>query len=157
MKLSRPSRLIAAVMVLFSVLFSQIAIAAYACPGMQIAQAMASIAAPSHMDAMGEMRDMGAMPGMTATAGQAAHQEMPGCTGMDSDQQVSCPDYGQVRNLSLDKPAMPDVQPFVASAILQTINPAAPLFELAAPPASGLPLSRSTAPPLAIRHCCFRI
>lgn len=137
MRLSRRSRCLSALLALICVLFAQIAVAAYACPSMQIGQAMASIAVPA--------------------VNSAHHQEMAGCVDMDFDQPLACHDYGQSRSQSLDKPAAPDVQPFVASSVMLTISLVDPsVLEPVLPLAQRVP-SRATSPPLIIRNCCFRI
>ena len=127
MKLSRPSRFIAALVTIFSLLFTQLAVAAYACP--------ASNAAPAAMSAMGDM---------------------PGCQGMDMNQQGLCAAHCDPGHQSLDTPGAPHVQPFVAAALAVVLVSA-----FAQQPAAARPdayrLTRTTAPPLAIRNCCFRI
>lgn len=136
MKLSRQSRFAAAVLALFCVLFTQIAVAGYACPSMQIARAMESIAAP---------------------AVEAAHAAMPDCPGMSEEEPVACQDHGQVGSQSLDKPAAPDVSPFIAALLVQHLDHATITWQALTPLAENHALTRTTAPPLAIRNCCFRI
>lgn len=137
MRLSRRSRCLSALLALICVLFAQIAVAGFACPSMQIGHAMASIAAPA--------------------ASSADHQEMVGCMDMDMEQTPACHHDGQSRMQSLDKPAAPDVQPFVASTMMlaiSTVDPAALASVL--PVAQRVP-TRATSPPLTIQNCCFRI
>lgn len=132
MKLSRSSRLVAAVIALFSILFMQLAVASYACP---------SLSADHGSQAMA------AMP----------MEDMAGCHDMDPEQPSLCHAYGQTGNQSLDKPAVPPLQPFLAVGFGLSVT---------APDANHLPafafprttfLTHATAPPLAIRNCCFRI
>jgi hypothetical protein len=134
MKLSRSSRLVAALIALISMLFMQYAMASYACPG---------------MIAGGEVA---AMP-----TGMMDHQPASGCAGMDSVQPNLCHAYDHGGHQTLDKPEAPQVQPFAAVGLALTLRP----IEIALPPAAAqsefLELKRSTAPPLTIRHCCFRI
>jgi hypothetical protein len=129
MRLSRRSRLATALVALFSMLFMQLALASYSCPG---------LTPPSQFSAAG-------------------HQGMPDCVESEMDQPSLCHAYQQERNQSLDKPLMPDVQPFVTGAltlVFPNLDPTAlPLL----PAGESLSLTRATAPPLAIRHCCFRI
>lgn len=132
MKLSRPSRAIAAVIVLFSMLFMQLAVAAYACPELRVGPQAGTMAAPS--------------------------AQMPPCHQKDPAQPSLCHAFGQSGNQSLDKPTVPPLQPFVAVGFGLPVSP----LELSYPPAFNPPektafLRRATAPPLAIRHCCFRI
>src|SRR5882672_11826515 len=95
MKLSRPSRLIAAFIVLVSMLFMQLAVAGYACP--DIAQ-------------VSESMSMG------------VDQAMAGCQGMDKSRPSLCHAHDQVGNQSLDKPELPHVQPFIAAALTLVVH-----------------------------------
>lgn len=136
MRKSRQSRFATALFAIFCVLFTQIAVAGYACPSMQIAQAMEAIAAPAPV---------------------LSHHEMPGCDGMDMDGAPVCQDHGQVGQQTLDKPELPPVLPFIAVMLVQAISYAEPLSPSLVQPADILSLRRATAPPLSIRHCCFQI
>lgn len=133
MKLSRSSRLVAAVVALFSILFMQLAVASYACP---------SLGAADHAS-----QAMAAMP----------MEDMAGCHDLDPEQPSLCHAYGQTGNQSLDKPAVPPLQPFLAVGFGQPVSPLAATL----PPDFAFPLTtfltHATAPPLAIRNCCFRI
>lgn len=132
MKISRSSRLVAAIVALFSILFMQLAVASYACPS---------------LDTSHGGQAMSAMP----------MEDMAGCHDMDPDQSSLCHAYGQSGNQSLDKPAVPPLQPFLAVGFGL---PATPL-DVTHSPALAVPratfLTHATAPPLAIRNCCFRI
>jgi hypothetical protein len=129
-RLSRPSRLLAAVITLFSILFMQLAVAAYACPALSL----------EHAAEVARMR-----------------AEMPGCHEMDPVQPSLCDAYHQADSQALDKPSPPPLQPFLAVGfglpLLTLALAARPDATFADPPS----LKRTTAPPLAIRHCCFRI
>jgi hypothetical protein len=130
MKLPRISRAIAALIAVFSLLFAQLAVAAYACP--QLAMAVMSA--------------------------QAEQGDMPGCTGMaDTGQPGLCQAHCASGQQSLDAPVLPPVAPFAATGLVAILA----LSETtgAGRPAASQPplLARATAPPLAIRHCCFRI
>lgn len=132
MRLSRRSRVFAAVLALVSVLFTQLAVASYLCPSMQIARAIEAAAVD--------------------------HQDVSGCEDMDTAKQpVPCHDLGQTRNQSLDKAELPNVPPFAATLLVQTVSPADHPTQSALPLPSDLYLTRATAPPLSIRNCCFRI
>jgi hypothetical protein len=125
-KPSRTIRYVAAIIAVISLLFTQLALAAYSCPGMA--------------------------PG----AASGAHA-MAGCTGMDMEQPALCHAHDKAVQQSLDKPDVPQVSPFIAT------GPAVVLFapDAIAPAVLSAPdlhlLTRTTAPPLTIRHCCFRI
>ena len=129
MKLSRPQRLITALMMLFSLLFAQLTVAAYACP----------VDASSHRAAVGGMANM------------------PGCTGMDKSAPALCSAHCDKVHQSADTASAPAVHAFVPCS-LELVLPRADRTAL--PPGAAietLPLSRATSPPLAIRHCCFRL
>lgn len=120
--------MLAAVIALFSILFMQLAVASYACP--------------SH-----DGQAMAALP----------MEDMAGCHEMDPEQPSLCHAYGQSGNQSLDKPAVPPLQPFLAVGFGLPVTP----LDATHPPAFAFPrttfLTHATAPPLAIRNCCFRI
>ena len=135
MGLSRQSRRVTALLALVSVLFAHGALALYQCPGDGAALA-AQVVDSAAGDAM---------------------RSMPGCDGMDEEQPALCQAHAQAGKQSLDKPPAPDVPAFMASGLfvlLDTIEPE--LHRNFARPDLGL-LTRSTAPPIAVRNCCFRI
>ena len=131
-------RFLTTVVAILSMLFMQHAAAAYLCPGAPLA-------------------------GNSYTANQAAAMQampdMPGCTGMDIDQSTLCHVYahGDGARQSLDKTPGADLPPFVATIVpLLWAVLDAPVLQESKPP-SDAALTRSTAPPIAIRHCCLRI
>ncbi|MFZ6719709.1 hypothetical protein [Undibacterium sp. Ji49W] len=137
MKLSRPSRLAAVFIALFSMLFMQLALASYACPGMVMESSQGNAQVSPFTD----------------------NTSMPGCEGMDKEQPGLCHAHAQDEwsKQSLDKPSMPAVQVFTPAGMVLVIEVAD--FTIAVPQtttASRL-LSHTTAPPIAIRNCCFRI
>lgn len=119
---------------LVSFLFMQMAVAGYACPG--------SSASP-HAAAMTDM----------AKAGNPCTESM--LLNMDDAQPNLCLAHCQTGHQSADKyhvPSLPTAA-LVGSMLAYSVDipllPAAPL---------QMPhLMRTTAPPLAIRNCCFRI
>jgi hypothetical protein len=131
MRVSRPSRIIAAIITIFSLLFTQLAVAAYACPELNVAK-------------------------RTAIA-QAV--QMPGCANMDmgTDKPGLCHSHCQAGSQTADTPQAPLVQPFVAAELTVVLNVAGLAAPSHALQPEGVLLKRSTAPPLAIRNCCFRI
>lgn len=133
MKLTRPSRVVAALIALFSMLFMQLAVAAYACP------TMAPMSAP-----------------MDISAGSATHN-MDGCAGMDITAPSLCHAHDQTGNQSLDKPGTPQIQPFAATGLALPILSVAYAEAPSQPLAQSATLTRTTAPPISIRNCCFRI
>lgn len=117
---------------LVSLLFMQLAVARYACPG------TASKAA--EISAMTEA-------GMPCAYSMAMN--------MDDAQPNLCHAHCQVGQQSADKyqtPSPPAIDTLPADLTLQV---AIPLFALA--PLQPPHLLRTTAPPLAIRNCCFRL
>lgn len=136
MRLSRSSRFATALVALVCVLFAQLAVAAYVCPGMQIAEweGMA-----------GEM---------VADAGE---HKMPDCESMDTEQPVLCHAHLQVGDQSLDKPGTPNLPAAMAASLVLTLVSMDTAYLPAASHADAPWLRRSSDPPLSIQHCCFRI
>lgn len=134
MKLSRSTRFVAAVIALISLLFSQFALASYVCPG--------TIALGGGMAMVESAHDMASMD----------H-----CAGMDREQPSLCDASSHVGQQSLDKPDLPQVPPFHAIGPALTVV----VLDRITPAPSSVAIRRflahATAPPLAIRHCCFRI
>lgn len=119
-------------MTLFCLLFTQLAVAAYACP------------------------DFGGEP--AAVSVLEIDPDMPGCEGMQVDLQTPtlcaahCDDVPQ----SADTPSAPAVTPFVQAAlsvVLFTGDNLRPNHLLS----DGSELTRTGSPPLIVRNCCFRI
>ena len=135
MNRSRQFRFVAALIALFGVLFMQLAVASYACPGMTMVQGDAAIAMST----------------------DSADQSMAGCQGMDQAQPSLCHAYGQAGNQSLDKPEIPHAPPFIATGLALEVFPMEATYLPATTPLESIPLTRATAPPLSIRNCCFRI
>jgi hypothetical protein len=132
MKLNRRSRAVAALIALMSMLFMQLAMAAYACPALGSAHSDAAMAIPDDSHAM------------------------PGCHGMDKTQPSLCHAHAEAGHQSLDKPEVPQIQPFMAVGLTLALTTADTAgSQLAAVPEST-EASRATSPPLSIRNCCFR-
>lgn len=132
MRLRRIPRQIVAILALFSILFMQSAVASYVCPGE--GQLLASSIVPVTMD-----------------------ETMGDCAGMDMEQPSLCHAYSQSADHSLDKPGTPPVLPFIPATLVTDLAELG-LGGLRASMYAGRPvLARATAPPISIRHCCFRI
>ncbi len=135
MKTSRLTRLLTVIAAILSMLHMQLAVASYVCPGM-------TGGGPGHGVAL-----------------PAVVVAMPDCHGMDAAQPSLCHFYGHgdPSRQSLDKTPAPGVPPFIPSALVLHL----PLRDVGATPAvlssPAAALTRTTAPPIAIRHCCFRI
>jgi hypothetical protein len=132
MKPSRTTRLVAAVLAVISLLFTQLALAAYACP-------------PEALQVPQVTQVVKAMPAMD------------NCTGMDMAQPSLCDAHHHPNQQSLDKPPAPLLPPFLQVGLGMVVYTIDPVVPAALPAHSRNLLARTTAPPLAIRHCCFRI
>lgn len=136
MKLVRYSRVVAALIALMSILFAQLAVAAYVCPSTQLSQALASI-----------QEDRAAI--------ELSHS--PDCEESGSGASVLCHAHGQVGTQSLDKPPVPNIAPFAAVTLLVAVIQNDGLSRIDSYTIDPSTLRRATAPPLSIRNCCFRI
>lgn len=134
MKLTRPSRVIAALLVLASMLFMQLAVAGYACPSFN--------AAP---------------PDESMSMSKDNNQAMIRCGGSDKSQPSLCLTQDQSGNQSLDKPMTPHTFPLLRAALTLVVQNIEFVGGIAVEQPNTRPLTRSTAPPLSIRNCCFRI
>ena len=128
----RRIRLGTALLALSSLLFMQLAVAAYVCPGSTSKAAQVAVMASSGLPCA----DMASMV-------------------MDDVQPNLCKAHCQSDQQSADTYQLP---PLVALAAVLAVYPAS----IAVPVPAGVPLQtpllrRSTAPPLAVRNCCFRI
>lgn len=135
MRMSRSPQVLAALVALVSILFMQFAVAAYACPAL----------------ANGDSGDLQIIV-LSENAGT-----MSDCEGLDLEKPNLCQADGQKREISLDKPALQGVPAFAPASLVSTVTPA----EVAVPAKLSLVFggirARTSAPPLAIRNCCFRI
>lgn len=131
MKLSRTSRFVAALVTLFSLLFTQLAVASYVCPD--------------------------STPQSVSVASGVNHSAMAGCTGMDVKQPGLCKAHCDGASQSLDAPAAPHVAPFVAAALTCVLPDAALAEPVHGTENTATLLRQATSPPIAIRNCCFRI
>lgn len=130
---NRRTRLITVLFALVSLLFMQLAVASYACPGAQSAR-VAEVAA-------------------MAEAGMPCAETMS--LRMDDEQPHLCQAHCQANQQTADKYELPAMAP-VALADIAYIPFIAPHLPEGAPAQAPL-LKRTTAPPLAVQHCCFRI
>lgn len=136
MRLARKTRFVTALFALVSVLFMQLAVAAYACPSLRMDQAAV----------------------FSVTTPAAGHEGMIGCEGaVDFEQPSLCQAHSQYGSQSLDKPAMPDLAPSVAVVLVPEIRNPDPASRRLDKFADASGLMRGSSPPLSIRNCCFRI
>ena len=132
---NRRNRFATVLFALVSLLFMQLAVAGYSCPG--------SADRSARLDVMAEMPQAG-MPCAESMA-----------LTMDDEQPGLCHAHCQAGQQSADKYQVPGL---ASLAVLATDFPL-PSFTpalLGAPLQAPL-LRRTTAPPLAVRNCCFRI
>lgn len=129
---NRRHRLITVLFALVSLLFMQLAVAGYVCPGSgsKIAEAAAM-----------------------AEAGMPCAESMP--LSMDDEQPNLCQAHCQAGQQSTDRHQVPSP---VAIGVLPadySLQAAIPVFSEA--PLQAPHLQRTTAPPVSIRNCCFRL
>lgn len=129
--INRPSRLVAAIVTIFSLLFMQLAVASYVCPGDRVGEPVVQSAA-----------------------------EMPGsadCMGSDTEQPSRCHAHAQADKQSRDKPSSPSVTAFAPVTLFTALPALSAIYQPDTPQAESSLLVRTTTPPLAIRHCRFLI
>lgn len=123
---ARKSRALVALGAIASLLFMQLAVAAYACPH-------------DHSSAAAEVA-----------------QDGPGCDEMDRADPALCHAHCQQQAQSIDKPVALTVPAAMPSGLRVALVQAGAALVVTARDQHSL-LARSTAPPHAIRNCCFRI
>ena len=135
MKLPFSHRLVVACIALFSMLFMQFAVASCACAA------------------------TGNDSNTTFMSAPVEHVAMAGCEGMDMEQPSLCHThaFGDATKQSLDKYELPQVQPFVPVGFVLALPVIDAIAGSENAPHRSVLLTRTTAPPLAIQHCCFRI
>jgi len=130
MKIFTQFRTLIACFALFSMLFMQLAVAAHNCPMVVV--------------------DVNSVTTML---------NCHGMHGMDKEQSVLCHIHaaGDEAKQSLDKLDLPQVPPFVPAGLVLAIQvvDVAKLSSVIQP--VSISFIRSTSPPVAILHCCFRI
>ena len=135
MRLCRRHRFLTALMALFGMLFMQLAVASYACPNLQAGDASEPMVEPVEV------------------AGSMSRCDQP-----DSEQPALCHAHCQDGKSSASKHETAEISPAVI-LIAALVHVLEPTIALALPGAEASPslLQRTTAPPISIRHCCFRI
>ncbi len=129
---NRRHRLITVLFALVSLLFMQLAVAGYVCPGSK-----AKIAEAAAM----------------AEAGMPCAESMP--LAMDDEQPNLCHAHCQAGQQSADKYELPSTVAIGTLPANFSLHVAIPVFSEA--PLQAPHLQRTTAPPVAIRNCCFRL
>lgn len=128
----RRTRLITAVFALISLLFMQLAVASYTCPG--TGSKIAEVAA-------------------MAEAGMPCAESMS--VNMDDVQPNLCQAHCQAGQQSADKHELPSLVAIGALPADFSLQVAIPVVSEA--PLQAPHLQRTTAPPVTIRNCCFRL
>src|SRR5438067_9692021 len=136
MRPSRKHRVLTALIALFGMLFMQFAVASYACPGIQ---AGGSSGPAASMDAPGD--------------GAA----MPDCGQPDSGKPALCHAHCEDGKSSLDKHQVRTLAPAAILSVAMVVSAEPVMPDPGARVEHASLLQRTTAPPIAIRHCCFRI
>jgi hypothetical protein len=129
---NRRHRLITVLFALVSLLFMQLAVAGYVCPGSESKVAEAA--------AMAE-------------AGMPCAESMP--LSMDDQQPNLCHAHCQTSQQSADKHELPSPVALGALPADFSLQVAVPVFSQG--PLQAPHLQRTTAPPVSIRNCCFRL
>ena len=130
MRLSRPSLLFAVVLAIVSLLFTQLAVAGYACPALKPLQ---------QMDILADI------------------QTVQDCDETDVERRALCEAHMQAPDQSVDRPASPTIPPAIAVplVVVPGVLNVAELPAVAYAPQAWL--TRPSEPSLSIRNCCFRI
>ena len=128
---TRRHRLLIVLFALISLLFMQLAVASYACPGAKV-----------------KVAEIAAM----AEAGLPCAESM--ATGMDEDQPNLCRAHCQTGQQAADKYELPALAG-VGSLPVNFTLPITVAVLTGAPVQAHL--KRTTAPPVAILNCCFRL
>lgn len=134
MKFPHRSRVVAALIALLSTLFTQLAVAAYVCPSVQVAHALAVQAQQAATD----------------------HHNSPNCDEDVPDRSPLCQTHLQTGAQSVDRPPLPEIAPFFAITLLASIADNDAFSDLIRATSPRI-LMRSPAPPLSIQNCCLRI
>jgi hypothetical protein len=132
---SSRQRIVGALIALIGMLFMQLAVAGYLCANTAQSPVETAMAMPMTPDA----------------------QTMPGCDKLDPAQPSLCHAQAHANQQSLDKPPLPDVQPFIPGALALVIQSFEPAYRAPLRLRLNTLLAHATAPPPSIRNCCFRI
>lgn len=136
MKLPKHLRFFAALLAIVSVLFSQLAVAAYVCPSVADGQLQQSISAMQSM---------------------ADQHSAADCDDMDDTQSSLCRTHCQGDKQSGDKPQTPNLTPSVAIVLVPEMRNDDAVHRSTHTQVSNFWLTRTSSPPLSIQNCCFRI
>jgi hypothetical protein len=124
-------RFLTVLVALFSLLFTQLAVAAYACPD------MAPVKAALMLDASG--------------------QPMQDCPMADKASPSLCQAHAKGSPQSFDKAEPAAIAPFMPAALITLVAAVDPLHADPGEPRAARLRAVGTSPPILIRHCCFRL
>ena len=137
----RRHRLFTVLFALCNLLFMQLAVAGYSCPGVEVR--------------MQEMQDVEAMAKAGMPCAESMALSMALAMATDDVQPNLCQAHCQSAQAAGDNPA-PQVPVAAVDHGAFLMSPAAVASPMRSAPQASL-LARATAPPLAIRNCCLRI
>jgi hypothetical protein len=123
---------VAALVALFGLLFMQLAVAGYACPKLSPIQHQSTM-----LDASG--------------------QPMKDCSELDKQSPSLCKADSHQTPQSADTSNPPSIQPFSPAGLIVHVVAADELIPLGFTIPAAFLHASSTAPPIAIRNCCFRL
>ena len=126
----RRIRLVSAIVALLSLLFMQVALAAYACPSL--------------------------IPAQSTPILNSSGQPMTDCPEVDKQSPALCHADAHKQVPSFEKPNTFSVMPFVPTGFALHLLWPEDTDSMPSPPSVFLHAS-GTSPPIAIRHCCFRL
>lgn len=129
--MSHRSHFLTAVIAIATLLFAQLAVAAYACPAY--------------------------LTGQTASAADRETRAMPDCVDAETGELALCHSHCLQGAQSFDKPGAQSIPPVIAAGFITVSADRQFLFDLSPSRPRAYPLARSTEPPLFVRNCCFRI
>ena len=146
MSLSRALRQSVSRLLIGVVLFAQLAVASYACPGLKVMNSVGNGVAPTAMH--GVVADIAAEPAAMP----------PGCDQMDPDAANLCAEHCRQGQQSADTANVPVVSPGIPTFLYSLqFEPQHSLGSGRSFPASDARLDGAPEPPHAILHCVFRI
>ncbi|GAB3458103.1 hypothetical protein GCM10027321_13490 [Massilia terrae] len=132
MRYPRHIRLFAALLALVSLLFTQVALAAYDCP--QLAKQIEQSASMMHTP--------------------AAHADC--CAPHDQQSPNLCDAHKHAQTQTPDSPVQPPVAPFIPAALVVELSPIGHPLPLNLDAPAAFLQAASSSPPISIRHCCLR-
>ena len=138
-------RIIAVLFALFCLLSAQLSLAAYACPNALVGSQQAAAMDMQGMPCAGDM----AGDSSSDVAGDVA-------AGMDAEQPAMCHAHCKTIQQSADQYHVPTLATIMQMGPVLTLAQPTAVIAQASPWQASI-LKRTTAPPIAVRHCCLRV